>query len=195
MCLPLGPVGLWGFRMYEAYEFPTIFVFKCYIFHLIITSILIGMNSGSSVNHFNTLSPSEVMGTNTYNLFIFLHPEQLSVRSGKERHTSEAQWLPTCEGSDLTILYNSTIIQIYTLKTKPASQYSVLVCAQNISIKSLIRKKNRGQWNGLTGEGACFNFISEHAWWKERINSCKLLLDSTHMPCYVSKHTGSRIKK
>lgn len=144
MCLPLGPVCLWGFRMYEAHEFPTIFVFKCHIFHLIITSILIGMNSGSSVNHFNTLSPSEVMGTNTYNLFIFLHPEQLSVRSGKEKHTSETQWLPTCEGSDLTILYNSTIIQIYMLKTKPASQYSVLVCAQNISIKSLIRKKKQG---------------------------------------------------
>lgn len=72
MCLPLGPMGLWGFRMYEAHEFPTIFVFKCHIFHLIITSILIGMNSGSSVNRFNTVSPSEVMGTNTYNLFIFL---------------------------------------------------------------------------------------------------------------------------
>lgn len=35
------------------------------------------MNSGSSVNHFNTVSPSEVMGMNVYNLFIFLHPEQL----------------------------------------------------------------------------------------------------------------------
>ena len=49
------------------------------------------MNLGSSVNHFNTVSPSEVMGMNAYNLFTFLHPEQLRVRSGKERHTSEAQ--------------------------------------------------------------------------------------------------------